>query len=125
MRCITIIRYELVGMDFLPDGVSPGFDGEDVCQFGSNVVVKFCQLCKSGQHIEHGNCFTYSEEAGNFRTDVLNQFLNGPVTHVDHFIVCIHYLLVQLDEVKRLALYAVLFAVCVNEYLWEYIDFVC
>lgn len=53
------------------------------------------------------------------RTDISEQIvdkaLNRLITHVDDLIMRVHNLLVQLDEVKGLAFYAIFPAVYVDE----------
>lgn len=115
LRCISVIGDELLRMDLFTNWVSSRFDGKDIRQFRPDVFVASGELRKGSKHIEHGYSFAHFEKDGYFRADIVDKALNRLITHVDDLIMRVHNLLVQLDEVKGLAFYAIFPAVYVDE----------
>ena len=49
----------------------------------------------------------------------MDEFLDGLVAHINHFVVCVGDFLVELNKVKCLTFNTVSFPVYVDEYVWE------
>ena len=103
--------------------MSARFDHERIGgELGSDVFrADACcdELGEPGEHVKHGDGFTYLEKRMDFTPDSVDQFLDGAVAEGDDFVMGVFDLLVHFDQGQGLALDVFVLPVGVDEYFLQ------